>query len=71
MSFAYYTFSSTIVVTIGFSGIHHVHEDAGYISITVLVLVNSLARDVVVTLSTVDDTARGRFAHFLTCMDYY
>jgi len=64
MGFACYTVSSsTIVVTIGFSGIYHVHEDAGYISITVLVLVNSLARDVVVTLYTQDNTARGRVAH--------
>ena len=38
-------------------------EDAGNISVIVLVLMNSLARDVVVTLSTVDDTARGGFLH--------
>ena len=47
-------------------------EDAGSIRIVVLVLMNCLARDVVVTLSTLDDTARGRFAHCLiglTCMD--
>ena len=43
-------------------------EDAGGISIVVLVLMNSLARDVVVTLSTVDDTARGRFAQDLQLM---
>ena len=54
-------FSPTIVVTVGFSGTYHVHEDAGLISVTVLVLMNSLARDVVVTLSTLDITARGRF----------
>ena len=36
-------------------------EDAGNISITVLILMNSLARDVTVTLSTVDDTAQGVF----------
>ena len=41
------------------------HEDAGHISVTVLVLMNSLARDVVVTLSTLDDTASGGFAHCL------
>ena len=58
------------MVTIGFSGTYHVHEDGGYISITVLVLMNSLARDVVVTLYTQDNTARGRFAQHLTCMDY-
>ena len=36
-------------------------EDAGSISTVVLVLMNSLARDVVVTLSTIDDTATGGF----------
>ena len=50
---------STSVVTIGFNGTYSVHEDAGGISIIVLVLMNSLARDVVVTLSTLDNTARG------------
>ena len=45
-------------------------EDDGVISIVVLVLMNSLARDVVVTLSTLDDTARGRFAECLTCMNH-
>ena len=49
------------MVTIGFSGTYSVHEDAGAISIVVLVLMNSLARDVVVTFSTVDDSAKGRF----------
>ena len=44
------------------------HEDVGGISIVVLVLMNSLSRDVVVTLSTVDDTARGRFAQ---CINQY
>ena len=53
----------TSVVTIGFNGTYCVHEDAGGISIVVLVLMNSLARDVVVTLSTVDGTARGGFLH--------
>ena len=59
------------MVTIGFSETYHVHEDAGHTSITVLVLMNSLARDVVVTLSTLDDTARGGFAHCLICIDHY
>ena len=45
------------------------HEDAGGVSVVVLVLMNSLARDVVVTLSILDDTARGRFAQCLTCLD--
>ena len=40
-------------------------EDAGAISVVVYVLMNSLARDVVVTLSTVDNTARGRLAQCL------
>ena len=62
---------STSVVTIGFSGTYLVCEDAGGISVTVLVLMNSLARDVVVTLSTMDDTASGRFVQCLTCMDHY
>ena len=47
------------------------HEDVGSVSIVVLVLMNSLARDVVVTLSTLDDTAGGRFVRCLTCMDHY
>ena len=55
----------TSVVTIGFSGNYSVRENAGSVSITVLVLMNSLARDVTVTLSTVDDTARGVFAVML------
>ena len=67
MSFTF--LSSTIVVTIGFSGTYHVHENAGYISINVLVLMNSLARDVVVTLSTQENTARGGFTQCLTCTD--
>ena len=45
------------------------HEDVRGINIVVLVQMNSLARDVEVTLSTLDDTARGRFAQCLTCMD--
>ena len=55
----------TSVVTVGFSGNYSVRENAGSVSITVLVLMNSLARDVTVTLSTVDDTARGVFAVML------
>ena len=49
----------TSVVTIGFNGTYSVCEDAGNITITVLVLMNSLARDVSVTLSTSDGTAMG------------
>ena len=41
------------------------HEDVGNITIAVLVLMNYLARDVVVTLSTLDNTARGGFAQCL------
>ena len=47
------------MVTIGFNGTYSVCEDAGSITITVLVLMNSLARDVSVTLSTSDGTAMG------------
>ena len=65
----FHNFFSTSVITIGFNGTYSVREDAGGISIVVLVLMNSLARDVVVTLSTQDDTARGRFAHCLICKD--
>ena len=46
-------------------------EDAGNIRIVVLVLMNYLGRDVVVTLSTLDGTARGGFAHCQTCIDSY
>ena len=53
------------MVTIGFSGTYSVREDAGSISIVVRVLMKSLARDVVVTLSTMDNTARGGFAQHL------
>ena len=45
------------------------HEDAGGVSVVVLVLMNSLAKEVVVTLSILDDTARGRFAQCLTSLD--
>ena len=51
--------SSILVVTIGFNGTYSVREDAGGISIVVFALMNSLDRDVEVTLSTLDDTARG------------
>ena len=64
-------FFSTSVVTIGFNGIYSVNEDTGSIRIVVLVLMNCLARDVVVTLSTLDNTARSRFAQCLTCYDQY
>ena len=67
----HYFFFVTVVVTIGFSGIYRVHEDAGHTSVTVLVLMNSLARNVVVTLSTLDDTARGRFLQCLNCIDHH
>ena len=47
------------MVTIGFNGTYSVSEDAASITVTVLVLMNSLARDVSVTLSTSDGTAMG------------
>ena len=62
---------STLVVTIGFNRTYSVREDVGGISIVVVALTNSLTRDVVVTLSTLDDTARGRFVHCLNCIDSY
>ena len=46
-------------------------EDAGGINIVVVVMMSSLARDVVVTLSTLDDTARGGFAQCLTCINHH
>ena len=49
---------SISVVTIGFTGTYSVHEDAASITVTVLVM-NSLTRDVSVTLSTSDGTAMG------------
>ena len=58
----------TLVVTIGFNGTYCVDEASGSISIVVLVMMNSLARDVVVILSTLNDTARGTFAQCLTCI---
>ena len=55
---------SISVVTIGINGTYSLHEDATSITITVLVLMNSLARDVSVTLSTSDGTAMGEvFEH--------
>ena len=58
-------------VTIGFNGTYSVQEDGGNINIFVLVLMNSLARDVVVTFSTQDNTTSGRFTCYLTCTDHY
>ena len=49
------------VVTIGFTANYSVREDTGTMSVVVLILMNSLAREVEVTLSTLDGTARGRF----------
>ena len=59
------------MVTIGFNETYSVHEDAGVIGVVVLVLMNSLARDVVVTLSTLDNTARGGFAECLIYLNQY
>ena len=67
----FHNFFSTSAVTIGFNGTYSVREDAHSIRIVVLVLMNCLGRDVVVTLSTLDDTARGRFAQCLVCMHQY
>ena len=62
---------STSVVTIGINGTYSVQEGSEGISVVVLVLMNSLARDVVVTLSTQNDIARGGFAQCLACVDHY
>ena len=61
------------MVTIGFNGTYSVHENAGVIriSIVVLALMNPLNRDVEVTLSTLDNTARGEFAQCLSSMNHY
>ena len=55
-------FFSASVVTIGFNGTYSVHEGTGSINVCVFVLMSLLNRDVEVRLSTLDDTARGRFA---------
>ena len=54
---------SSVVVTIGFNTVNHsVLEDAGSVNVTVSILNGTLARNVVVTLSTESDgTATGEF----------
>ena len=59
------------MVTIGLNGTYSLLEDAGRVNIVVLVLMNSLARNVVVTLLTVDETAEGKFAQCLIYVDHY
>ena len=59
------------MVTIGFNGTYSLHEGTGSINVCVFVVMNLLARDVEVRLSTLDDTARGGFAQYLTCIDKY
>ena len=58
------------MITIGFNETYSVREDVGGISIVVLVLWNSLARDAIVTLSTLDSTARGTFPNCLASTDH-
>ena len=58
------------MVTIGFNGTYSVREDAGGVSIFVFASMSNLTRDVMVTLSTLDNTARGGFAQCLTCVKY-
>ena len=58
------------MIAIGFNETYSVHEDVGGISIVVLVLRNLLARDTIVTLSTLDNTARGRFPNCLASIDH-
>ena len=59
------------MVTIGLNGTYSLLEDAGHVNIVVLVLMSTLARDVVAILLTVDDTAEGRFVQCLIYVDYY
>ena len=50
--------SSILVVLIGFNGTtHSVCEDAGSVSVTLSVLDGTLDRDVIVTLTTINNTA--------------
>ena len=56
-----HNFFPTLVVTIGFRDTYSVREDSGSISFVVSILRNSLARNAVVTFSTLDITARGMF----------
>ena len=56
-----HNFFPTLVVTIGFRDTYSVREDSGSISFIVSILRNSLARNAVVTFSTLDITARGVF----------
>ena len=58
--------SSILVITIGFNRTYSVREDAGVITIVVS-LMSILTRDVVVTLSTLDDTARGGLTQLGCC----
>ena len=57
------------VVTIGFSSVNYsVLEDAGIVHVTVFIMNGTLARDVVVTLSTVSGgTATGKFNKQSSC----
>ena len=57
------------VVTIGFNSVtYSVLEDAGSVNITVSIMNGTLARNVVVTLSTVSDgTATGKFNKPSSC----
>ena len=66
----FHNFFSTSVVTIGFNGFYSVQEDVGSVTVVVLVMMNCLTRDVVVSLLTQDNTARGWFPQCLTCMDH-
>jgi len=50
--------SSILVVTIGFNRTtYSVHEDAGSVGVTLSVQAGTLDRDVVVTLTTINNTA--------------
>ena len=55
--------SSSSAVTIGFNATAYTVTEGSSVSVSVSVLSGTLARDVVVTVQTGDDTATGRAVH--------
>ena len=55
--------SSSSAVTIGFNATAYAVTEGGSASVSVSVLSGTLAREVVVTLQTLDGTATGRAVH--------
>ena len=62
-----YLFPSCSGITIGFycPGWYYVDEDDGSVSVTVEILRGTPTRDVIVTLQTVDSSARGKALKYL------